>query len=78
LASPVGLTDFIRKFRHFGVDVKVKGSHILMRKTVDRASVLYVAAVHGKKVDPVYVAKARRRFKLLPADGVSDAEFDSA
>jgi len=49
-----------------------------MEKRIAGEMVRYVAVVHRNQVDPVYVPKARRRFRLLPEDGVSDREFRKA
>lgn len=74
-------SDFERKMRHFGVEVIAPtggGSHFKLKKLIDRAWVIYPVARHNNRIDNVYVVKARRRFRLRPEDGVSDAEFDAA
>ena len=78
MASPMPWHDFRRKFKKFDVELTVKGSHVRMRKVLAGECVLYTAVVHKKKVDPVYVHRARRVFRLLPVNGVTDQEFKSA
>lgn len=78
MAGPLKFGDFKRKFTKYGVSITVKGSHIRMEKRIGGVVCRYVAVVHHNRVDPVYVAKARRRFKLLPQDGVTDRQFRKA
>jgi len=75
MPSPVTILKFLRLFERQGVTIEIKGSHVKMRKVIDGQTVHYVAVVHGKRVDTVYVKKARKAFRLLPKDGVSDGEF---
>jgi len=75
MPSPVPIGRFLRTFERYGIAIEVKGSHIKMRKVIGATTVHYVAVVHGKRVDAVYVKKARKAFGLLPEDGVSDEEF---
>lgn len=81
MPGPLPVHDFERKFRAYGVKLsrsKRKPTHIKMRKRIGAQVVIYVAVEAGGGVDNLYVRKARRRFKLLPADGVSDKEFRDA
>ena len=76
------LNDFRRKFKKFGVTVtnkKTPGSHNLkLEKVIDGRTYMFPVSVKGKHVHDVYVKKARRRFKLLPEDGVSNDDFRKA
>lgn len=51
-----------------------KGSHTLFWKQFDDGYVSYPVP-NRKDVLPCYVKGARRRFRLLPEDGVSDDNF---
>ncbi len=52
-----------------------KGSHTVFRKVIDGAQVSYPVPTSCNDVLPCYVKGCRKKFKLLPADGVSDADF---
>ena len=52
--------------------------HAKLEKVIAGKKVMYPVAVNRKKVKYIYVKKARRRFKLLPEDGVSDEDFSRA
>jgi hypothetical protein len=79
MAGPLHYNDFIRKFRRYGVSVsRIGATHSKMEKYVEGKLRVFIAVVHGNAVDPVYVSKARRRFKLRPEDGVSDRDFQEA
>ena len=52
-----------------------KGSHTLFFKQFDDGEFTYPIPTHSKDVNPAYVKGARRKFRLTPADGVSDDEF---
>jgi len=49
-----------------------------MEKVIEGKRCLYHVPVKGKKVKHFYINKARRRFRLLPEDGVSHEEFNRA
>ena len=66
-----------KQFR-FGVaedSSRGKGSHTLFFKQFDDGEFTYPIPTHGKDVNPAYVKGARRKFRLMPEDGVSDDEF---
>ena len=77
MGSPMRLADFERRFRAYGVAIhRHRATHLVMKGIVAGETVVYVAvAKHGKTVDDIYVAKARRRFGLTPEKGVSNEEF---
>ena len=77
MAGPMRFDDFRRKLESFGVAFKrVKGSsHWKLSKVIEGRTRLYVIPVHRNEVKVCYIRPARRRFGLLPEDGVSDAEF---
>ena len=79
MASPIPYHDFKRKFNHYGVSLeKGKGSHIKMSQIIDGTKVMYPVAVHGNKVEYLYVEKARKRFRLTPKWGVTNDDFRKA
>lgn len=51
-----------------------KGSHIKFRKQFDDGVFTYPVP-NQRDVLPCYVKGCRRRFRLMPEDGVSDEEF---
>ena len=77
MASPAHFKDFKRWFTRQGVAIAqcASASHHKMTKVIDGKMVIYIIAVHSNTVDPVYTRKARRRFRLLREDGVSDKDF---
>ena len=78
MGGEIAFHDFKRKFEHFGVNVSHGSKHVHLEKTIKGERVPYTVAVKQHKVDDLYVHKARRRFKLLPEDGVSDEDFNRA
>ena len=80
MASDMPYRDFARKFRHFGVEIETqkRGSHVNMSKVVGGQKCGYPVPVHNNQVRDWYVRAARKRFCLLPKDGVSDEAFRRA
>jgi hypothetical protein len=78
MGSEMPIHDFMRKFKHYGVATRHASKHAMLEKTINGVRVLFPVAVKHNKVDALYVHKARRRFGLLPKDGVSDKEFNDA
>ncbi len=79
MARSLKLRDLTRILRSFGVersDLRGKGSHVLFWKEFPEGKFSYPVP---KKPDvkPPYVKGCRRKFRLLPEDGVSDGEFFS-
>jgi len=52
-----------------------KGSHIMFYRDLPDGRFTYPVPRHDKDVKVCYVKGCRRRFRLLPSDGVSDKEF---
>jgi len=52
-----------------------KGSHTVFWKTLPDGTYTYPVPTTRKDVLPCYVKGARRRFRLMPEDGISDEEF---
>ena len=79
MTSPIRFQDFSRRFRAYGVTVTkiAKSSHVKMEKIIEGKLVLFYVTVHKKKVDAVYMHKARRRFRLTRDCGVTDSDFNS-
>ena len=79
MPSPVNAGDFLRKCKSFGISVRQggRGSHLVLTKEIQGSVATYVVPVHRNKVDPVYVPKTRKTFKMTPKDGVSDREWNS-
>jgi hypothetical protein len=64
--------------RSFGVEEDKsagKGSHTLFLRRLPDGVFTYPVPTHDKDVKPCYVKGCRRRFRLMPVDGVSDEEF---
>lgn len=52
-----------------------KGSHIMFYRDFPEGRFTYPVPTHKKDVLICYVKGCRKRFRLLPSDGVSDQEF---
>ncbi len=81
MAKPVMLKELRRKLRHFGVSEDAsrgKGSHTLFYKDFPEGRFSYPVPVHGKDVKACYVRGARKKFRLLPTNGVTDQAWDNA
>lgn len=52
-----------------------KGSHTVFIKVIEGKRMTYPVPTTGQDVLPCYVKGCRKKFKLLPRDGVSDDEF---
>jgi hypothetical protein len=71
------LRDLKRILRRFGVDWtdgRGKGSHVLFFKDFDDGRYSYPVP-NRDDVLPPYVKGCRKKFRLLPEDGVSDEDF---
>jgi len=71
--------DLRRILRSFGVEElagRGKGSHTLYWKQFDDGRFTYPVP-NRKDVLPCYVKGARKKFRLLPDDGVTDEDFFS-
>jgi hypothetical protein len=79
MGSPIRFEDFKRKFAFHEIHVEKasRGSHYKLVGYIDGIRVVYPFAVHKNRVKYVYVKEARKRFKLTPAHGVTDADFNS-
>jgi hypothetical protein len=55
-------------------DARGKGSHVLFFKDLDDGRYSYPVP-NRDDVLPAYVKGCRKKFRLLPEDGVSDDEF---
>lgn len=78
MGSPINLTEFRRRFCKYGVEFSSGGKHLKMRREI--GGVVYtfpLPTMGGRRVKDIYEKKARRRFKLLPKDGVSNEDFYS-
>ena len=67
-----------KKLAEFGVSEDPsggKGSHTVFWKTFSDGTYTYPVPTTRKDVLPCYVKGCRRRFKLMPEDGISDEEF---
>ena len=74
------LRDLKRILKRYGVDREIgrgKGSHILFFKDFPEGRFTYPMPDRAD-VLPAYVKGCRKRFRLLPEDGVSDEEFFGA
>ncbi len=74
------LHDLRRILASFGVaeDKKAgKGSHTVFYRAMPDGVFTYPVPTHGKDVKPCYVKGCRKRFRLLPDDGVTDDDFFS-
>ena len=74
----VTIHELRRILRRYGVvedSSRGKGSHTLFDKQIDDGEFTYPISTHGQDVNPAYVKGTRRKFRLTPADGVSDDEF---
>jgi len=54
---------------------RAKGSHTLFEMTFPDGTFSYPVPTHGKDVKQCYVDGCRKKFRLTPADGVSDDDF---
>ena len=52
-----------------------KGSHTMFFRRVDGSLYSYPIPTHRPEINDSYVRGVRKRFKLTPADGVSDEVF---
>jgi predicted RNA binding protein YcfA (HicA-like mRNA interferase family) len=72
------LNDLRKILRSFGVEedkAARKGSHTVFIRQFPEGTFTYPVPTHTKDVKPCYVKGCRKKFRLLPSDGVSDAEF---
>jgi hypothetical protein len=70
--------EFRRILRSFGVSEdpsRGKGSHTYFFKQFPDGEFGYPVPQHGKDVPSVYVKGLRKRLRLTPDDGISDAKF---
>ena len=79
MGSSLNLNDFERIFKKHGVEIeRTHGNHLKLEKILNGKKRIFIVAMEsGKKIKDVYVKKARRRFDLLPKNGVSDHDFFS-
>ncbi len=71
--------DLRRILRSYGVTEaknRGKGSHTLFEKQLSDGKYSYPIP-NDTDVNPAYVKGARKKFRLLPSDGVTDPEFFS-
>lgn len=54
-----------------------KGSHTMFFREIDGGKFSYPVPTQDKEVPDKYVKGARKQFRLMPEDGVSDDEFFS-
>lgn len=72
------LSELRRVLASYGVQEdrsRGKGSHTYFWKKFPEGVFGYPVPVHGKDVKSCYVANCRKKFRLTPADNVSDDEF---
>lgn len=77
--KPLDLRKLARILESFGIerrDSRGKGSHLTFFGEVEGQRVVYVVP-NRKELPACYVRGARKRFRLRPADGVSDRDFYS-
>jgi hypothetical protein len=77
--SRLKLNDLRRILRSFGVDEDTsrgKGGHTLFYKQFEDGRYSYPIPNKSDAL-PCYVKGARKKFRLLPKDGVSDEDFYS-
>jgi hypothetical protein len=75
---PLKLRELRAALRRFAVEedpARGKGSHTTFFKNIDGELVSYPVPTSKKDVRQCYVSGCRRRFKLTPADGISDRDF---
>lgn len=77
MCSPIKLIEFKRRFRKYGVSFGSGGKHLNMRREI--GGIVYTfpfpTMKGGKRVLDVYERAARKKFRLMPKDGVSDEDF---
>ena len=75
---PIPLKQLRRALKAYGVlesPDRGKGSHTYFHKLVDGNEIGYPIPTTREPVLRAYIKGARRRFKLTPADGITDKEF---
>ena len=74
----VTIHELRRILKRYGVEEdpsRGQGSHTLFYKQFAEGEFTYPIPTHDKGVNPAYVKGARRKFRLTPADGVSNDDF---
>jgi hypothetical protein len=72
------LNDLRRILASFGVSEDRsagKGSHTLFLRTFPDGTFTSPVPTHSKEVKPCYVKGCRKKFRLMPEDGISDNDF---
>ena len=77
---PIARRELIRRLGKYGVSERSRnktGHRKLVRELDDGRMASYSIKFHGDKetIQPSVVKAIRRRFQLLPGDGVSDDDF---
>jgi hypothetical protein len=75
MASAIPFPEFKKRFRRWGFLVKSARKHYILVGEVDGKKDKYPFPMHNNEVLAVYGNAARKRFKLTPKDGVSNAQF---
>jgi predicted RNA binding protein YcfA (HicA-like mRNA interferase family) len=77
-APTLKLSEFRRILKSFGATEDKsagKGSHTVFIKNVGAGTVTYPVPTTRNDVLPCYIKAVRKKFKLLPCDGISDDDF---
>jgi hypothetical protein len=72
------LNDLRKILRSFGIEEDKsagKGSHTVFLRRFPEGVFTYPVPTHTKDVKPCYVKGCRKKFRLLPSDGITDEEF---